>query len=305
MNILFVNSKVYECGVYQYGKRICNILKAEDRYKFSFLETDNVYEFESALLNHKPDIIIYNWHISTMCWLTTEKTQELSHIKQLFIFHEGNLPTHLHNNGYLAADMSCDVNNRIYPLMRPIFDIKLETPKNEIPVIGSFGFGFDNKGFDKICNLVSNTFETAIIKLHITNPFYGDYSGNTTNNIIQKCNSQITNPNISLVVTTNFLDDEDILAFLNSNSLNIFLYDDMQGRGLSSVIDYAISVNTPLAVNNSYMFRHITNETPNISIYNLNMKQILNNGINDILYYRNKWNHSKFKDNLFNTFTQL
>ena len=38
------------------------------------------------------------------------------------------------------------------------------------------------------------------------------------------------------------------LYFLKSNSMNIFLYDTMVGRGTSSVIDYALSVNTPCLV---------------------------------------------------------
>ena len=306
MKVLLVNSKIFECGVYQYGKRISNILKNESRYQFLNLETDNINEFNSVVLEYNPDILIYNWHIATMGWLSIQKTQELSNKKQLFIFHELNLPSHFHNNGYLAADMSHNIECKMYPLLRPIFDTNLIKKENEIPIIGSFGFGFYNKGFEKICNLVSNTFERAIIKLHITNPFFGDYSGNTTNNIIEKCKGNITNSNVSIEATTNFLSDEKLLEFLNSNSLNVFLYDDMHGRGLSSVIDYALSVNTPLAVNNSYMFRHIIKETPNISISSgLNLKQIMDNGVNDVLYYRSKWNNTEFKDNLYNVIFNL
>ena len=306
MKVLLVNSKIFECGVFQYGKRISNILKDESRYQFLNLETDNVQEFDIMIAEYNPDIIIYNWHFSTMNWLSSEKTHELKHKKQLFIFHETVFPHHLYNDGYLMADMSSNPDNRSYPLIRPLFNIVLNKETNEVPVIGSFGFGFDNKGFEKICKLVSDTFEKAIIKLHITNPFFGDHSGNTTNNIIERCKKHITNPNVSAVFTSNFLSDNDILNFLNSNSLNIFLYDEMYGRGLSSVIDYAISVDTPLAVNNSYMFRHITNETPKISISSgLNLKQIMDNGINDVLYYRSKWNNVEFKDNLYNVIINL
>lgn len=306
MKVLLVNSKIFECGVYQYGKRIDNILKTENRYEFSCLETDNVEEFDIKISTYDPDVIIYNWHTATMSWLTVQKTQELSYKKQLFIFHELNLPSHFHNNGYLTADMSCNEQHKMYPLIRPIFNLNLNKQKNEIPIIGSFGFGFHNKGFEKICNLVSTTFDKAIIKLHITNPFFGDYSGNTTNQIIERCKAQITNSNVLLEITTNFLSDNDILNFLNSNSLNVFLYDDMPGRGLSSVIDYAVSVNTPLAVNNSYMFRHIINETPNISVSNnLNLKQIMDNGIDNIIYYRNKWSNDTFKNNLLNILNKI
>jgi hypothetical protein len=301
VKVLLVNSKISECGVYQYGKRISNILNTESRYQFLNLETDNEEEFNCIITSYNPDVIIYNWHTATMNWLSIQKTHELSSKKQFFIFHELNLPTHLHNNGYLTADMSSDPPNKIYPLLRPIFDFNSEKQKNDIPIVGSFGFGFDNKGFEKICNLVSNEFEEAIIRLHITNPFYGDYSGRTTSNIIDRCKKNITNSNVKIEFTTNFLSDDEILKFLNSNSINIFLYDDMHGRGLSSVIDYAVSVDTPLAVNNSYMFRHITKETPDISISNNNnLKQILNNDVDYVKYYRSKWSTKNFKDNLYN-----
>lgn len=306
MKLLLVNSKIFECGVFQYGKRISNILNTEYRYQFLNLETDNLEEFENCVSDYSPDIIIYNWHSATMPWLSVDKTQKIKNIKQLFVFHEINIPHQFHNDGYLTADMTSKPDYKLYPLIRPIFDVCIEKKINKIPVIGSFGFGFDNKGFEKIFKLVSETFDKAIIKLHITNPFFGDYSGNTTNSIINRCKQYITNPNISTEITTDFISDENILQFLNSNSLNVFLYDDMHGRGLSSVIDYAISVDTPLAVNDSYMFRHITKQTPNISIKsNLSLKQIMDNGIDDVKFYRKEWSNLNFKDNLYKIISSL
>jgi hypothetical protein len=49
------------------------------------------------------------------------------------------------------------------------------------------------------------------------------------------------------------------------------------------------------------MFRHITKETPDISISNNNnLKQILNNDVDYVKYYRSKWSTKNFKDNLYN-----
>ena len=41
----------------------------------------------------------------------------------------------------------------------------------------------------------------------------------------------------------------------------MFMYDRMQGRGISSALDHALSVNVPIAISNSYMFRHIYNDS--------------------------------------------
>jgi hypothetical protein len=306
MKVLLVNSRVFECGVYQYGKRLSDILKTESRYKFLYLEVDNAQEFNDITTTYDPDIIIYNRHDSTLPWLTPQITHNIHNKSQYFIYHEGSLPAGFCLDGYLATDMSSDPKNKIYPLIRPIFEVNFDKPTNKIPIIGSFGFGFHNKGFQKICKMVSETFEEAVVRLHITNPFFGDYGGNTTNDIIQQCMSNVTNPKITIEVTTDFLPDEDILKFLNSNSLNVFLYDYMYGRGLSSVIDYAVSVNTPLAVNSSYMFRHIISETPNINIESNNsLKQIMDGGVNSIMLYRDKWSHSNLKNSLYSTLTRL
>jgi hypothetical protein len=307
MNVLFINSKITECGVYQYGKRVSDILKTDNRFQFTNIDIDNSDVFEYVISTTNPDVIIYNWHTSTMPWLTPDKTHKLKHKKQLYIFHESYLPyqLNLHADGYFATDMSCDLANKVFPLLRPTFAFSLEKQTSEIPIIGSFGFGFKNKGFEKICSYVSQTFKEAIIKLHITNPFYGDYTGRTTNDIIEQCRRSVSNPNVAVEFTTNFVSDLEILTFLNSNSLNVFLYDNMPGRGLSSVIDYAVSVDTPLAVNDSYMFRHIIKETPEISVTNSSLKQILEQGTRCVKHYKEQWSHDKFKDVFYQTLTTL
>ena len=86
------------------------------------------------------------------------------------------------------------------------------------------------------------------------------YDPNSKNNfeiVYSKCLQFNIKSGIKLIITTSFFSIEDILYFLKSNTMNIFLYDKMDGRGISSVIDYALSVDTPLGISDSYMFRHI------------------------------------------------
>jgi hypothetical protein len=306
MNIVLINSSISECGVYQYGKRVAKILETDSRFNFFYFEISNTEDLMASIASVNPDVIIYNWHVAIMPWLSGTAFNKISeYSKQLFIFHESNYPPFV-SDGYLMIDMTENIDNKQYPLLRPIFEKDFSKIENQVPVIGSFGFGFENKGFDKICDLVQESFDEAVIKLHITNPFFGDYSGNTTNQIMDICKLKIKNPKIRLEITNDFKTDDQILDFLNSNSLNVFLYDDLYGRGLSSVIDYAVSVNTPLAVNNSYMFRHITSETPEMSITNnFTLKQIMNSGIENVLFYRNKWRHELFKDNFFDIICKI
>jgi hypothetical protein len=45
--ILFINPKIKECGVYQYGFRIGNILKKSKNNNYIYLEIDSINEYYS------------------------------------------------------------------------------------------------------------------------------------------------------------------------------------------------------------------------------------------------------------------
>jgi hypothetical protein len=298
MKILFINHTQQHCGVYQYGKRVSDILSLDNRFIFKYLECDNIDIFINELTSFKPDYLVYNWHSSTLPWLNAEITNNISSIKQLYIFHEGWLPN-FKSDGYIMTDLSENEVNKQFSIPRPIFEPELKKINNLIPKIGSFGFGFENKGFEKICKVVRESFDSALIHLHITNPYFGDRYGVISNKVIERCKSIVKNSNIELIITNNFISNNEILDFLNNNTVNIFLYDDMPGRGLSSTIDYAISVDTPLIINNSNMFRHILKDKPEISIDNNSINHIINMGIEPIKHFRKKWNNQNMRNKFY------
>jgi len=305
MKILLVNHTQQQCGVYQYGKRVSDILINDKRYNFYYYETDTSLDFIKKINELSPDVIIYNWHGSTMKWLTFEITDNLKDKKQLFIFHESIFPSNFKTDGLIMCDLNEDEKNKKFSIPRPIFEIKTKKIQNDIPIIGSFGFGFENKGFEKICRLVNSSFDSAIIHLHITNAFFGDKNGVISNRVIERCKNIITNKNIELVVTTNFMSNDEILEFLTNNTVNMFLYDNMPGRGLSSTIDYAVSVDTPLIVNNSNMFRHLLSERPEISIENNSINDIIDMGISSVQYFRKKWSNDNMRNKFYKILQQI
>jgi len=305
MKILFINHTQKQCGVYQYGKRVSDILISDNRYDFNYLETDNYKNFIDKVNEISPDIIIYNWHSLTLGWLTTEITNSFNDVKQLYIFHEYVFPSFFKHDGFIMSDLSEDENNKKYSLPRPIFEKSLIKVKNDIIKIGSFGFGFENKGFEKICHIVNSQFDEAIIHLHITNAFFGDRDSITSNRVIERCKNIITKEKINLIITNNFMSNDEILEFLNSNTVNMFLYDNMSERGLSSTIDYAISVDTPLIINNSNMFRHILSDSPEISIENNTINNIINLGIKPITHFREKWSNDNMRNKFYNIIQKI
>lgn len=297
MTVLFINHSQKQCGIYQYGKRLSDILKTDDRYDFHYIECNNANEFLSKINHLSYDFIIYNWYGSTMGWLNNNIIKSFKqNVKQLWIYHEGTYPNHLSIDGVIMTDLSENIELKQFSIPRPIYEINLPKIQNDKLTFGSFGFGFHNKGFEKICNVVNQNFKDSIIHLHITNAFFGDKDGHLSKTIIDKCHSLMVNTTNELLITSDFYTNDALLNFLNSNTVNIFLYDNMVGRGLSSVIDYAISVNTPLIVNNSYMFRHLLSDKPNISIDNNGIENIINEGLVNLHFFREKWSHSNLKN---------
>lgn len=285
-NVLFINSTQQQCGVYQYGVRVFDIIKHSEKYNFVYVEALNNDTYLSNLALFSPKAVIYNYHPLTMPWFTGEKRNGIT---QYQIHHEGSVHDNLKPDFYLFADSIYPESQNILSLPRPLFENVPKHNKPEIPTIKSFGFGFGNKNYGQIVKLVNEQFDEAVIALHIPRAFFGDKDGQATNDILPGIYSQMKNPNIRLELTHDFMDSAELLRFLSESTLNIFLYEQMNGRGLSSTIDYALSVDVPIAVNHSYMFRHIY--SPGICAETRTLQEIIDSGIAPILPYRDKWSN--------------
>ena len=112
------------------------------------------------------------------------------------------------------------------------------------------------------------------------------------------CIDTNTKPGIIIMVINEFFSTNEILRFLKSNTMNIFLYDKMLGRGISSTIDYAISVKKPLAISDSFMFRHIYSDE--ICLYNNTIEHCLNVSVNYCSIFLEKYSHEKMIQKMSN-----
>ena len=288
MIVLFLNHKIQSCGVYQYGLRVFNILQKSNTNTYIYKEIENYNEYIDITNIIKPNIIIYNYHAATMTWLNNNNI--LKNTKNIGIPHESNSDMF---DLILSIDPNESETNKIFGIPRPIYENvdkivnnyeitnkKIEefinyTEGSNVPIFGSFGFGFLNKGFDKIIQIVNDNYDYAIIKLTITFAHFDPKKDENIKQILQICNSIIRKPNVKLMILTDFLTNEEVLLFLKSNTCNIFLYDKLEGRGASSVIDYAISVNKPFIISDSFMFHHIYSD--DICVYKTNIKDAIEN----------------------------
>lgn len=294
-NVLFINNQQRNCGVNSYGVRVYNILKKSKAYNFVYREMDSMGEYHAAVEEFAPIAVIYNYHPLPLAWFDGGTTG----IKHYCIHHEGSEHTNLHPDYWLYADSMTEESENRFALPRPLIENAiLYYPENNIPVISSFGFGFGNKGFGRVVKAVNDEFDEAIIRLHIPFAYYGDLDESSREKIYPGCYAEMKKPGIKLQITNNFLTDHELLQFLAESDLNIFLYDEMLGRGLSSVIDYALSVERPICISNTYMFRHINKTEPSICYENRSLQEIIASGSSVLNQYREKWSNQKLIDKI-------
>ena len=313
--VLFLNHTHANCGVYQYGLRLYKIIKSTETINYIYTELCSLEEYNKCILSYMDiiDAIIYNYHGSTMPWLNDTTIQHK--VKNIGIPHECTDS---------IFDIVCNIDpdapeshNR-FSLPRPIFEnidniLKEQSSTNEIdefigkyqnaglPIFGSFGFGFDNKGFDKIVMMVNESYDNAVIKFVIPVAHYGP-NIRTTINMKTKCLNVNNKEGVIIMITHIFFTNDDLLRFLHSNTMNIFLYDKMYGRGVSSTIDYALSVKKPIGISDSYMFRNIYND--NICLYKISIDECLQRSTSHCSQFLEKYTHknmiNKFKDAILN-----
>lgn len=290
--ILLLNHKEEKCGVYQFGKRLADILKGSEKIQLIYRELISEKEYQAILEEIKPTHIIYNWHHYTMSWLKESSIIERPDIQHYFVFHDGIMRQN-YTKYLFFGDL--DINRNLVPphktvlLPRPLFNYGEEPTKNEVFTIGTFGFAFEQKGLGDIIKRVDQEFDQAIINMHIPKPFFD--SSTAIYNSFRKIPRK---PGIVLNISTGFLTDSEVLDFLNTNDINAFYYYN-NGEGLSSATDYALSVKRPIALTNCSMFRHFMH--PNMFLEDYSIMEIYEFCMKypELLdQYRQRWSQKNF-----------
>jgi hypothetical protein len=284
IKVLFISRKAEHCGVNDYGKRVNAILQNSTLFDVHFAEIETPTEYVEWYNKVMPEVVLYNYYPTILPFVTDNFIEPIRHIPHVAVYHEvgfGFSP-----NGIIDIDFTKSDNpdGNFFASPRPLFNYSVEEDlvPNDVPVIGSFGFGFPDKNFPKIAELVCSQFDKALIKLSIPFATFGDAEGNMARTEADKVREVIEksgNTGIELEVNHNFMEHTDVLNFLRGNDINVFLYDKHESRSLSSTIDYALSVKKPIAISNSAMFRHIQSATPSICVDDLTLPEIIANGI--------------------------
>jgi hypothetical protein len=295
--ILFVSHKEKQCGIYQYGVNIGEILKNSSKYSFSYEECSSAEELLNISKVLNPSVIIYNYHPPTLPWVNKKIINEIK-VPHIGTIHEiTQQVADFANNDlfdyHITPDPTLLLKNPIvFRTGRLIRSYSNTHTMPEVPTIGSFGFGYSGKGFELLVKTVQEEYDRAVIRLQIPFSPFMDSKGNQALAIAQRCKDLLVKPEIKLIVNHDFLTQEQLLDFLAQNTLNAFFYESNEGRGISSVIDYALMVQRPIAITRSSMFRHLFSATPSICIEDSNLRQIIDNGIAPLQMFYNEWSEA-------------
>lgn len=294
---IFLNHSEQNCGVYQFGKSIYSAVSSSTEITFIYAESINKGQFDDILSkNQNLDLMIVNFHPTTMPWLNRELIRALP-FPCIGIIHEFDNLTCFSAN----ADL---FDFRIFPdptidarmptmfttsRLAPSFTPSIKAIEPSMPTIGSFGFGTPGKGFEKIVRLVEHEFDEALIRLLITPNFYYDQDGTKARDIARKCFELVSKPGVRLEVTHEFLEENQLIEFLSENSVNVFLYENQKGRGIASVIDKAVAAGKPIAVSDSNMFRHIRTISSLFRVEEVPLAEIIRFGAKEVLKLKENW----------------
>lgn len=281
--ILFISRKAERCGVADYGRRVNSALQKSSLFETHWAEIESAQEYVEWYNKVIPDLVLYNYYPVILPFVTDDFIAPIRHIPHVTVYHEVGFA--FSPNAIIDIDSTKEdkPEENYFTSPRPLFEnVELKDfPPNEIPTIGSFGFGFPDKNFPKIAELVCSQYDKAKIRLNTPFATFGDAEGDRAKAEVEKMRQIIANSgkDIELEVTHEFLEHIDLLNFLKQNDINIFLYDPHQTRSLSGSIDYALSVRKPIGISRSWMFRHINWVTPSIYVDERPLKDIIADGI--------------------------
>jgi hypothetical protein len=292
--ILLVNHKEQKCGVYQYGYNTAQLLKFATKFEFVYVECANMAQLRWQIASNAPIAVVYNYHVSTLGWVRQPLLDEYKNIKHLMIHHEPHQPLPARVDAIISQDPTEPESGIKFSVPRILQTYLGPLPVNELPVVGSFGFGMAGKGFDTLVERVSEEFEQAQIRLHIPYAHFGDQSGQYARDWAQRARDRCTKEGIKLAVDHKWYTTHELLEFLASNDINVFMYDNM-ARGVASVLDFALSVSRPIAITTSLMFKHVWQQVPEVTVEENSLVDILERGIEPLRPLYEQWSADNFR----------
>lgn len=257
---LFINCIEAQDSIFESGKMVFGCLVDSDLYSLDYIEITP----ENRTLSGDYDFYFFNYHPVTMSWLETKSLkQTLPGVKFTMVLEVSPNDPFVYCSpddfdGYCVLDPTLNIDVKtVYAFPRPleICDENIEYKPKDVPVIGSFGFATEGKGFDHVIDAVNKEFDEAVIRINIPFATYADESRNYADQLARMCRGKAKN-GVEVIVTHDFMSKSELIKWCARNTLNCFLYD-RNMPGLAATTDQAISSGRPLSISKNNTFRHI------------------------------------------------
>lgn len=289
-SVLFVNTTEPRCGVHQYGQNLYDAIGDSLRYAVYYHQPESERALQMAARLHQADVIIYNWSPNIGGWMGGSPFQPYAR-HHIAVYHDGHIP-HESFDAILFSDPTMPQHSNWYPIGRPVprWEVQdLPMRPKDIPWIGINGF----LGAWAVIGVrqILHEFPKCKLRLHLPAAVYGDPDGAQAAAQIQACANLVAlRPETTLEVRREFLPMPELLQWLSDNDLNVYARDAAAPwRGVSSVLDPALAVRRPIAVNLCSAFRHVHNLQPSICIEHNSLRTILENGVVPLLPLYKTW----------------
>lgn len=294
MKGLFINNHQAKDSIFESGLMVYNCLKNSDKFQLDYIEVN----IENRTIPIGYNFYFLNYHPVTMGWLETKKLKkELGCVGTVILEVAPSDPFVLCSEKdfsfYCVIDPTLKSNKKnVYSFPRPLEKINFDLPeiKNEIPVIGTFGFATKGKGFQHVVEAVNKEFDKAVIKINIP---YGDFVPNSKTYaefLSNTCKAK-AKPGIEVQVSHDFMDKTELIKWCANNTINCFLYD-RNMPGLSATTDQAIVSERPLAVSKNDTFRHIISYIKPYPDWSL--QESINKSIPYVKQMKEEWSPENF-----------
>lgn len=290
--ILFCNTSVPQCGVYQYGFHLGMALIRSEKFEFIYIQPGSAESFMLECVKHHPVAVFYNWHPDQHGWMEGAPFPNLS-AKQFLIYHDWDAHPEKWD-GVFISDPTKASDGKWHSIPRPLPSWTPTAPTEinmDCPTLGVHGFG--GASADWLVTRAIDEFDNAVVRLHLPWAFYGDSAGVEARKMADLCREHVKRkPAIELQIQHHWMSVPKLLAWLSLNDMNVYLRDPAaHWHGVSSALDSALAVRRPLAVNKCMGFRHVHGVTPSICLEHRSLKQILSTGTAPLapLYEAHSW----------------
>jgi hypothetical protein len=293
-SIVFFSHRERQCGVHQFGKQIFAAISRSSQFNFIYCEIAHPSDVRDAVLQYDPAAVLINFHPATIGWIAGWPLWSLQ-VPTIGIMHEMTAALAERTDDtlfdyYIYHDPSAKLRNpRFFTAGRLIGEAVESAPASSRVTIGSFGFATAGKGFEAVAARAHAEFDDCLIRFNIPSSDFSDKDGSEAHRVADRCRSIIYKPGIDIEITHDFMDLQDVKAFLAGNSLNAFFYDEQSERGISSAIDVALAARRPIAARHTSMVRHLFDARPSIFIEERSLREIVESGISPLQPYIDRW----------------